>query len=155
VRTRGTRGIGVRQRFRFLPEAPSRRMRRRKGSKGSVPPICPQFPPHSPHVDSSVFWSMSWSSCSRPYRTIAGEAIGSGASSRAAADDDPSGMTSILQAGAQFGTHYGPFCSPYPLMVSIQMSQCSPRLHHGRGLAANVKSVFPRSCCYGIVGSAG
>jgi Mn2+/Fe2+ NRAMP family transporter len=70
-----------------------------------------------------------------------------------AADDDPSGIATYSQAGAQFG--YGLLWTvlfTYPLMVGIQMVSARLGCITGRGLAANVKAVFPRSVLYGIVG---
>ncbi len=70
-----------------------------------------------------------------------------------AADDDPSGIATYSQAGAQFGfSMLWTVLFTYPLMVSIQMVSARLGCITGRGLAANVKSVFPRSVLYGIVG---
>jgi NRAMP (natural resistance-associated macrophage protein)-like metal ion transporter len=70
-----------------------------------------------------------------------------------AADDDPSGIATYSQAGAQFG--YGMLWTvllTYPLMVGIQMVSARLGCITGRGLAANVKSAFPRPVLYSIVG---
>jgi NRAMP (natural resistance-associated macrophage protein)-like metal ion transporter len=70
-----------------------------------------------------------------------------------AADDDPSGIATYSQAGAQFGySMLWTVLLTYPLMVGIQMVSARLGCITGRGLAANVKSVFPRSVLYGIVG---
>jgi len=70
-----------------------------------------------------------------------------------AADDDPSGIATYSQAGAQFGySMLWTVLFTYPLMVGIQMVSARIGCITGRGLAANVKSVFPRSVLYGIVG---
>jgi Mn2+/Fe2+ NRAMP family transporter len=70
-----------------------------------------------------------------------------------AADDDPSGIATYSQAGAQFGfSLLWTVLFTYPLMVSIQMVSARLGCITGRGLAANVKAVFPRSVLYGIVG---
>jgi NRAMP (natural resistance-associated macrophage protein)-like metal ion transporter len=70
-----------------------------------------------------------------------------------AADDDPSGIATYSQAGAQFGySMLWTVLFTYPLMVSIQMVSARLGCITGRGLAANVKAVFPRSVLYGIVG---
>ena len=60
------------------------------------------------------------------------------------ADDDPSGIATYSQAGAQFGLNMlwtMPLC--FPLMAAIQ-SMCA-RIGRvtGKGLAANIKSAFP------------
>src|SRR5271154_719377 len=70
-----------------------------------------------------------------------------------AADDDPSGIATYSQAGAQFGySMLWTVLFTYPLMVGIQMVSARLGYITGKGLAANVKSVFPRSVLYGIVG---
>ena len=70
-----------------------------------------------------------------------------------AADDDPSGIATYSQAGAQFGFHMlWTMIFTYPLMVGIQMVSARLGCITGRGLAANVKAVFPRPVLYGIVG---
>jgi Mn2+/Fe2+ NRAMP family transporter len=70
-----------------------------------------------------------------------------------AADDDPSGIATYSQAGAQFGySMLWTVLLTYPLMVGIQMVSARLGCITGRGLAANVKAVFPRPVLYGIVG---
>ncbi len=70
-----------------------------------------------------------------------------------AADDDPSGIATYSQAGAQFGySMLWTVLLSYPLMVGIQMVSARLGCITGRGLAANVKAVFPRPVLYGIVG---
>jgi NRAMP (natural resistance-associated macrophage protein)-like metal ion transporter len=69
-----------------------------------------------------------------------------------AADDDPSGIATYSQAGAQFGFNLlWTVVFTYPLMVAIQMTSARLGYVTGRGLAANVKAVFPRSVLFGIV----
>jgi len=70
-----------------------------------------------------------------------------------AADDDPSGIATYSQAGAQFGFNMlWTVLLTYPLMVAIQMVSARLGCITGRGLAANVKAAFPRPMLYGIVG---
>jgi NRAMP (natural resistance-associated macrophage protein)-like metal ion transporter len=70
-----------------------------------------------------------------------------------AADDDPSGIATYSQAGAQFGySMLWTVLFTYPLMVGIQMVSARLGYITGKGLAANVKTVFPRPVLYGIVG---
>src|ERR1700761_683254 len=70
-----------------------------------------------------------------------------------AADDDPSGIATYSQAGAQFGySMLWTVVFTYPLMVGIQMVSARLGFVTGKGLAANVKSVFPRPVLFGIVG---
>jgi len=70
-----------------------------------------------------------------------------------AADDDPSGIATYSQAGAQFGFNMlWTVLFTYPLMVAIQMISARLGCITGRGLAANVRATFPRPMLYGIVG---
>jgi NRAMP (natural resistance-associated macrophage protein)-like metal ion transporter len=70
-----------------------------------------------------------------------------------AADDDPSGIATYSQAGAQFGySMLWTLLFTYPLMVGIQTVSARLGFITGKGLAANVKAVFPRPVLYGIVG---
>jgi len=69
-----------------------------------------------------------------------------------AADDDPSGIATYSQAGAQLGYNMlWTVVFTYPLMVAIQMISARLGCITGRGLAANIKAAFPRSVLYGIV----
>jgi NRAMP (natural resistance-associated macrophage protein)-like metal ion transporter len=71
-----------------------------------------------------------------------------------AADDDPSGIATYSQAGAQFGYNMlWTVVFTYPLMVGIQMVSARIGCITGRGLAANIRAVFPKPVLYGIVGS--
>jgi len=61
-----------------------------------------------------------------------------------AADDDPSGIATYSQAGAQFG--FAPLWTlllTYPLMVGIQLASARIGRVTGRGLAANMRQVMP------------
>jgi NRAMP (natural resistance-associated macrophage protein)-like metal ion transporter len=70
-----------------------------------------------------------------------------------AADDDPSGIATYSQAGAQFGYNMlWTVLFTFPLMVGIQMVSARLGFFTGKGLAANVKAVFPRPVLYSIVG---
>ncbi len=70
-----------------------------------------------------------------------------------AADDDPSGIATYSQAGAQFGfSMLWTVLFTYPLMVGIQMVSARLGCITGRGLAANVKLAYPRSVLLAIVG---
>lgn len=62
-----------------------------------------------------------------------------------AADDDPSGIATYSQAGAQFG--YGMLWTvafTLPLMAAIQIVSARIGYVTGQGLAANIKRAFPR-----------
>ena len=69
-----------------------------------------------------------------------------------AADDDPSGIATYSQAGAQFG--YGMLWSVLmttPLMIGIQIVSARIGRVTGHGLAANIRSHYPRALLYFIV----
>lgn len=68
------------------------------------------------------------------------------------ADDDPSGIATYSQAGAQFGLNMlWTMPLTFPLMAAIQ-SMCA-RIGRvtGKGLAANIKSAFPPLVLRGVV----
>ena len=70
-----------------------------------------------------------------------------------AADDDPSGIATYSQGGAQFGFNMlWTVILTYPLMSGIQMISARLGCLTGRGLAANIKAQFPRSVLFAIVG---
>jgi len=69
-----------------------------------------------------------------------------------AADDDPSGIATYSQAGAQFG--YGMLWTllfTTPLMIGIQVVSARIGRVSGHGLAANIREQFPRPFLYFIV----
>ena len=69
-----------------------------------------------------------------------------------AADDDPSGIATYSQAGAQFGYQLGwTLVLTYPLMVGIQMVSARMGRVTGHGLASNVRRNFPRPVLHAIV----
>jgi len=69
-----------------------------------------------------------------------------------AADDDPSGIATYSQAGAQFGFNMlWTLVLTYPLMVGIQLVSARIGLVTGRGLAANIRRAYPPSLLYAIV----
>src|SRR5579863_7707787 len=62
-----------------------------------------------------------------------------------AADDDPSGIATYSQAGAQFG--YGLLWTVFlttPFMIAIQLVSAQIGRVTGKGLAANVMELAPR-----------
>ena len=70
-----------------------------------------------------------------------------------AAADDPSGIATYSQAGAQFGySVLWAVAFTLPLMAATQ--KLSARIGHARrrGLAANIKSSFPRWVLLAVVG---
>jgi len=69
-----------------------------------------------------------------------------------AADDDPSGIATYSQAGAQYG--YGMLWSVFfttPLMIGIQIVSAQIGRVTGHGLAANIREHFSKPLLYGIV----
>lgn len=69
-----------------------------------------------------------------------------------AADDDPSGIATYSQAGAQFG--FGLLWTllfTYPLMVGIQMVSARIGRVTGHGLATNIRKYYPPWLLYVIV----
>jgi NRAMP (natural resistance-associated macrophage protein)-like metal ion transporter len=70
-----------------------------------------------------------------------------------AADDDPSGIATYSQAGAQFGLNMlWTIVLTYPLMVGIQTVSARMGRITGKGLAANIRGVFPRPFLLGVIG---
>ena len=68
------------------------------------------------------------------------------------ADDDPSGIATYSQAGAQFGLNMlwtMPLC--FPLMAAIQSICARIGRATGKGLAANIKEAFPPIVLQGVV----
>ena len=83
-----------------------------------------------------------------PLAKILGPGLITGAS-----DDDPSGIATYSQAGAQFG--YGltwTLLFTYPLMAAIQ--EISARIGRvtGLGIAGNMRRYYPRSLLYSLSG---
>ncbi len=69
-----------------------------------------------------------------------------------AADDDPSGIATYSQAGAQFGLlTLWAVVFTYPLMVGIQLVSARIGRVTGHGLASNIGRHFPRPVLYTIV----
>src|SRR5207302_10846320 len=69
----------------------------------------------------------------------------------AAADDDPSGIATYSQAGAQFG--FGLLWSvrfTTPLMIGIQIVSARIGRVTGQGLAANVREHFPNAVLHAV-----
>ena len=68
------------------------------------------------------------------------------------ADDDPSGIATYSQAGAQFGFNMlWTMPLALPLMVAIQYMCASIGRVTGKGLAANIKDAFPPIVIYAVV----
>ncbi|MDN7430981.1 Nramp family divalent metal transporter [Burkholderia sp. AU45388] len=69
-----------------------------------------------------------------------------------AADDDPSGIGTYSQAGAQFGFELlWALLLTYPLMTAIQLVSARIGRVTGKGLASNMRTHYPRWLLYGTV----
>ena len=80
-------------------------------------------------------------------RDILGPGLITGAS-----DDDPSGIATYSQAGAQFGYQMGwTLFFTYPLMCAIQMISAQIGRVTGRGLAGNIRQHYPAPVLYILV----
>src|SRR6202522_2506618 len=83
-----------------------------------------------------------------PLMAIMGPGLITGAS-----DDDPSGIATYSQAGAQFGYSLGwTLLLTYPLMCAIQMISAQIGRVTGRGLAGNMRRYYPAPLLYVLVG---
>ena len=70
-----------------------------------------------------------------------------------AADDDPSGIATYSQAGAQFGySMLWTVVFTLPLMAAIQVVSARIGYVTGRGLSANIRERFPRPVLFAVVG---
>jgi NRAMP (natural resistance-associated macrophage protein)-like metal ion transporter len=69
-----------------------------------------------------------------------------------AADDDPSGIATYSQAGAQFGVNMlWTMLFLFPLMSTMQMISARIGRVTGHGLAANMRQIFPPWAVMGLV----
>jgi len=69
-----------------------------------------------------------------------------------AADDDPSGIATYSQAGAQFGpTLLWTMVFAYPLMVAVQLASARVGRVTGDGLSCNLKAIMPNWLVIGLV----
>lgn len=70
-----------------------------------------------------------------------------------AADDDPSGIATYSQAGAQFGYNLlWTLFLTFPLMVGIQVVSARIGRVSGYGLAGNIRRHYPPAVLYAVVG---
>jgi len=68
------------------------------------------------------------------------------------ADDDPSGIATYSQAGAQFGLNMlWTMPLAFPLMAAVQLMCARLGRVTGKGLAANIKTTFPPVVLYCVV----
>jgi NRAMP (natural resistance-associated macrophage protein)-like metal ion transporter len=88
---------------------------------------------------------------SRKFRRMLFRLLGPGLVT-GAADDDPSGIATYSQAGAQFG--YGLLWTVFlttPFMIAIQLVSAQIGRVTGKGLAANVMELAPRWLVLGLI----
>jgi len=70
-----------------------------------------------------------------------------------ASDDDPSGIATYSQAGAQFGVNMGwTLMLTFPLMCAIQQISAQIGRVTGRGLGGNLRRHYPPWALYSLVG---
>ena len=82
------------------------------------------------------------------WRDVMGPGLITGAS-----DDDPSGIATYSQAGAQFGYIMGwTLLLTYPLMCAIQLISAEMGRVTGRGLAGNIRRHYPAWLLYPLIG---
>jgi Mn2+/Fe2+ NRAMP family transporter len=87
----------------------------------------------------------------QPLRRLWG-ALGPGLTT-GAADDDPSGIATYSQAGAQFGYALTwTMLLTFPFMAAIQVISALIGWHTRRGLAANIEARLPRAVLLSLVG---
>jgi NRAMP (natural resistance-associated macrophage protein)-like metal ion transporter len=108
-------------------------------------------------------FSLFWSIMTNPVVTIDGDKeakkpkswlkkLGPGLIT-GAADDDPSGIATYSQAGAQFGlSMLWTLMLTYPLMVGIQIVSAKIGRVSGHGLATNIRRHYPKWLLYSIIG---
>jgi NRAMP (natural resistance-associated macrophage protein)-like metal ion transporter len=112
-------------------------------SSTTIPPTPPKGdPPEKPSARPSE-------APAQTTRVI--EALGPGLTT-GAADDDPSGIATYSQVGAQFGYQLGwTMLLTYPLMCAIQQISAVVGRVTGRGLAGNLRRHYPAWVLYGLV----
>src|SRR6187551_1320209 len=70
-----------------------------------------------------------------------------------AADDDPSGIATYSQAGAQFGFNMlWTMALTYPLMTAVQLVSAQIGRVTGCGLAKNIGDIFPKPLVLVLIG---
>jgi Mn2+/Fe2+ NRAMP family transporter len=88
----------------------------------------------------------------RPDRARLADVLGPGLIT-GASDDDPSGIATYAQAGAAFGFALSwTLLLTYPLMCAIQMISAEIGRVTGKGIAANMRRLYPPYLLYVMVG---
>ena len=92
-----------------------------------------------PSVGAPSVWSAAWARIREHPLARIGPGLITGV-----ADDDPSGIATYSQAGAQFGLNMlWTMPLAFPLMAAVQLMCARIGRVTGKGLAANIKTAFP------------
>ena len=92
-------------------------------------------------------WKTAWARISEHPLARVGPGLITGV-----ADDDPSGIATYSQAGAQFGLNMlWTMPLAFPLMAAVQSMCAQIGRVTGKGLAANIKAHYPRPVLYTVV----
>src|SRR5579872_698129 len=112
--------------------------------------IAPRAQPEQSTMDIST--KPSRDGAKQPERPKLRDVMGPGLIT-GASDDDPSGIATYSQAGAQFGYSLGwTLLFTYPLMCAIQLISAQIGRVTGRGLAGNMRRHYPVPLLYLLVG---
>ena len=104
--------------------------------------------PNEPRIEMSVTTGKARRPPAKNWLGMLGPGLVTGA-----ADDDPSGIATYSQGGAQFGYALGwTMFLTTPFMIAIQMVSARIGAVTGQGLTANLDKAMPRGLLYGIVG---
>jgi Mn2+/Fe2+ NRAMP family transporter len=96
---------------------------------------------------SSTYFARAWHKLKQHPLARVGPGLVTGV-----ADDDPSGIATYSQAGAQFGLNMlWTMPLAYPLMSAVQSMCAQIGRVTGKGLAANIKTAFPPVVLQGVV----
>ena len=92
-------------------------------------------------------WKLAWGRISEHPLARVGPGLITGV-----ADDDPSGIATYSQAGAQFGLNMlWTMPLAFPLMGAVQSMCAQIGRVTGKGLAANIKAHYPPLILFGVV----
>lgn len=109
-------------------EAPAQLLQKTVEAGGKITQTVPKLPVKQVVKKTGNYWHML------------GPGLTTGAS-----DDDPSGIATYSQTGAQYGFHFLWLAIvTYPLMSVVQEMCARIGLVTGRGLAGNIRNYFPR-----------
>src|SRR5499433_4155858 len=105
------------------------------------------MPPSQAKKFAKTKHQRGWLGKIRVYLKALGPGLITGAS-----DDDPSGIGTFAQTGAQFGyAQLWAALFTFPLMTAVQEICARIALHAGRGLADMMRQYYPKPMLYGYV----